>query len=79
MKSHLFIIFVIIDEIAFLRTVQSDDFFNMDIQEIRDEINNPDQASFYTQWFNRFVDDDTLDVDDTIFEEPDYWSKFQDQ
>ena len=54
---------------TFLRMIQEDDFFNIDIQYIRDEYNEVDGVNtpFYEQWFQRFVDDDVIDFDDLVF------------
>lgn len=66
----------------FLRLVQEDDFFNVDVNYIKEEINFADENNnvadilFYDQWFNRFIDDDENDLDDRMFEKEDLWIEY---
>jgi hypothetical protein len=53
--------------------VQNDDFFNVDIQYIRDEYNEVELVPFYESWFQRFIDDDDIDLDDLAFLDEDLW------
>ncbi len=57
--------------------IQTDDFFNVDIQYIRDEYNQVDQSPFYEQWFQRFIDDDGVELDDLSFLEESLWNEYQ--
>jgi hypothetical protein len=62
---------------TFFRLGQDDEFFNIDVFYIRDEIASDDKAGFYNHWFGRWADDDAMDIDDKMFEYEDQWIKFQ--
>ena len=60
---------------TFLRLDQEDDFFNIDLDYIRNDFNSANNYLFYAQWFNRFVDDDYYYMDDSVFGDPTRWDQ----
>ncbi len=64
----------------YLRVSQTDDFFNLDVNFIKEEMNLAyendieEDIKFYEQWFGRFIDDDNKeDIDDAMFEVKENW------
>ena len=64
---------------TFLRLEQDDNFFDINIVYVKDELNDANKAPFYEKWFRRFVDDDDGDLDDENFQEENLWVAYQNQ
>lgn len=57
----------------FLRVVQVDDFFNVDVGDITEDINDIRNEPFYSQLFQRWNDEDDITLDDEFFLDPSEW------
>jgi len=56
-----------------LRLGGDDAFFDTDTQTLKEELNNGTTPEFYAQWFQRFIDDDTRELDEFSFENEALW------